>query len=509
MSDGPALLRNVVANPDDDTARLVYADWLDEQGDADRAELIRGQIRLARMRPHDDGFTALDVRCRQLEDAHPEWREGLPDEFVEQRERFCGSRLQPFDRGFLARVKMPPKQYVKNRTLFDCNPVARVRFEVGTPAGTVWLKQRSLARLREVDFAYASDLARAADILAGLDRVGPLDHFGLLGCQLPPLQVRAILHHPKVAGVRSLLIGGTVMDPESEAVFTSAAWPNLRKLARVWITDAEWLRAPLIRRLHELTVADTQPNLSPAQRRVLADVLPETDIHTLGLGWWELDAAGGRALAVALAKSKVESFAMGQTHTRLDVANAVLVPHALAKLRALYLSWAELDADVIGRLAGSELRVLALDHVSRRALSGLRKAPGMPHLADLRLGLVRQNADDLMGDRLRDVFDAGTLPNLVSLTLCETTPNRGSYRKPPGDELAEAVARSASAAGLRELQLAEAVTMAGAKALADSPYLAGLQRLAARVWPRNEAAEQLLKERFGGVVTLDIISRDF
>jgi uncharacterized protein (TIGR02996 family) len=34
MSDGPALWRSILADPADDTARLVYADWLDEQSPA-------------------------------------------------------------------------------------------------------------------------------------------------------------------------------------------------------------------------------------------------------------------------------------------------------------------------------------------------------------------------------------------------------------------------------------------------------------------------------------------
>jgi uncharacterized protein (TIGR02996 family) len=29
-----AFIRTIVANPDDDTARLVFADWLDERDDA-------------------------------------------------------------------------------------------------------------------------------------------------------------------------------------------------------------------------------------------------------------------------------------------------------------------------------------------------------------------------------------------------------------------------------------------------------------------------------------------
>lgn len=44
-----ALLAAVQANPDDDTVRLVYADWLQENGDEARADLIRVQVEIARL----------------------------------------------------------------------------------------------------------------------------------------------------------------------------------------------------------------------------------------------------------------------------------------------------------------------------------------------------------------------------------------------------------------------------------------------------------------------------
>ena len=46
MSDRDALLAAILAHPDDDTPRLVYADWLDEHDEPDRAEFIRIQHRL-------------------------------------------------------------------------------------------------------------------------------------------------------------------------------------------------------------------------------------------------------------------------------------------------------------------------------------------------------------------------------------------------------------------------------------------------------------------------------
>jgi uncharacterized protein (TIGR02996 family) len=42
------LLAAVLDSPSDDAPRLVYADWLDEHGQADRAEFIRLQCEMAR-----------------------------------------------------------------------------------------------------------------------------------------------------------------------------------------------------------------------------------------------------------------------------------------------------------------------------------------------------------------------------------------------------------------------------------------------------------------------------
>jgi len=320
--------------------------------------------------------------------------------------------------------------------------------------------------------------------------------------------VRPVFTTPVVAGVRSLCVMGTRLTDAAEEAFISAAWPNLRRLTRVWITNAEWLRAPWIGRLHELRVYDTEPYLDPARRHVLAEVLPATEIHTLELGRWELDVPGGRALGEAVAKSRVQSLALATTRTRADVARALLTPKALAGLRALYLSWADLDAGAVGRLTGTGLRVCALDHMSCDALAALAKRPGLPELTDLRLGLVWKRANDPFGARLKAVFDAGALPRLVRLALYDTTPTQGTKAR-HGDEIAMALAGCSAASTLRELHLGEAVTKAGAEVLVSSPHLGGLQLLNLRVWPKDAGAERLLVERFGTAVDLVSASIEF
>ncbi len=67
--DEAALLRAVVAAPDDDTPRLVFADWLDEHGQPDRAEFIRLQCELARLTADSPRRREVAFRCRKLLDA--------------------------------------------------------------------------------------------------------------------------------------------------------------------------------------------------------------------------------------------------------------------------------------------------------------------------------------------------------------------------------------------------------------------------------------------------------
>jgi uncharacterized protein (TIGR02996 family) len=68
------------ANPDDDVSRLVYADWLDEHGDAARADFIRTQVRLARLDEDDPARPELEQRERDLIAAHERgWLACLPE----------------------------------------------------------------------------------------------------------------------------------------------------------------------------------------------------------------------------------------------------------------------------------------------------------------------------------------------------------------------------------------------------------------------------------------------
>lgn len=70
LSQHEAFLRAIFDAPDDDTPRLVYADFLQENGEEDRAELIRVQCELVQLSGSVDELTESRIRIlaeRELE----------------------------------------------------------------------------------------------------------------------------------------------------------------------------------------------------------------------------------------------------------------------------------------------------------------------------------------------------------------------------------------------------------------------------------------------------------
>lgn len=101
-----AFLYAIVANPDDDTARLVFADWLEEHDEPARAEFIRLQIAnaVASQREHDLMLSFLD-----------EW---FPDE--------CCPGIR---RGFSFNVEIACEEFMRDgfaKELFSRVPVESV-----------------------------------------------------------------------------------------------------------------------------------------------------------------------------------------------------------------------------------------------------------------------------------------------------------------------------------------------------------------------------------------------
>src|SRR5204863_9479551 len=87
----------IVANIDEDTPRVAFADWLEENGRAERAEFIRVQCERARLPAWDHAQVRLRLREQELLKKYgEEWLAEVPA--VE------GARWEGFRRGIVAEV---------------------------------------------------------------------------------------------------------------------------------------------------------------------------------------------------------------------------------------------------------------------------------------------------------------------------------------------------------------------------------------------------------------------
>jgi uncharacterized protein (TIGR02996 family) len=99
---GDDLLQAIIDNPDDDALRLVFADWLEDHGELERAEFIRVQIELAKL-PNVDG------RRPELEQRETELLARNESEWVKPiRHRVVS---WTFHRGFIAEVTVTVDLY--------------------------------------------------------------------------------------------------------------------------------------------------------------------------------------------------------------------------------------------------------------------------------------------------------------------------------------------------------------------------------------------------------------
>jgi uncharacterized protein (TIGR02996 family) len=55
-----AFLQSIIEHPEDDAPRLVYADWLEEPGQNERADLIRVQCQLAHLPSGDEQLAGVE-----------------------------------------------------------------------------------------------------------------------------------------------------------------------------------------------------------------------------------------------------------------------------------------------------------------------------------------------------------------------------------------------------------------------------------------------------------------
>jgi uncharacterized protein (TIGR02996 family) len=141
-------MQEILANPDDDTPRLIYADWLDEYGDSLQAEFIRTQCELAKFPRHDPQFMEVFKREHPLRLRYePIWRQTIPT-------WLSGASIL-LHRGFGGVVRTTIPYFTKYAArLAKLFPVQHVYFSIGEPFLIRLLRNRQIESLRTIEIDY-------------------------------------------------------------------------------------------------------------------------------------------------------------------------------------------------------------------------------------------------------------------------------------------------------------------------------------------------------------------
>ena len=147
MTDENAFLQAVIADPDDDAPRLIYADWLDENGESERAEFIRVQCHLARMGNDDQRRAELVSRERELLAAH--------DALWTTNTLRIVAREWTYHRGFIRRVGCNAIDFLeRGDSLFALAPVQELRLYGSRDEMLTLVHCPHLGRFQSLDLSY-------------------------------------------------------------------------------------------------------------------------------------------------------------------------------------------------------------------------------------------------------------------------------------------------------------------------------------------------------------------
>ncbi|WP_439631319.1 TIGR02996 domain-containing protein [Gemmata sp.] len=282
MSDGVALRRAVLAEPDEDLPRLAFADWLDENGRAARAELVRAQIEVARAEPFAPAARAAAARAGELLDAHgTEWRgdfraavqESLGDD---EAVHVSGTLAAPlpgvvrvqvqFERGFIGHVALQSDVFVRVAdAVFEAEPVQSLRIERTPGLPDAWeslepvFEVGHLARVRRLEFAPRTEFVHDEYVaILGAAHLGGLTDLVIRECPVQPPWVVDLLRGGALPALRGLaLVDNPHLGSALTAGLAAANHRDLRRLdASGVVLSADQLRNVLtsrcLRRVAEL-----------------------------------------------------------------------------------------------------------------------------------------------------------------------------------------------------------------------------------------------------------------
>ncbi len=539
--------------------RLVFADWLEDNGDPDRAEFIRLQVRLAQLPEYDPARFDLEERSQDLlAEHHARWLAHLP--------KWARAVELTFRRGLPEEVKMSPATWVRHGArLAELVPlrrleiipkddpcklaeVARLCAEVGvselecSPGGesaeTVaeFFGRLRGNRLRRLFVGYGEGLigqllawpglshltglrimdwfCKVSPILSSPD-IGPLEWLNLSDKWVGPAEAAALAANERLVGLRHLEMGSI---EGAGRLLARSRWSRLEHLGLVAGGKdlRELLAAGWARGIRSLNLCITERWADPS--RVLGQAqLPRLEDFFLkkrmrGPAWVEnlgaSDLAPGLSSLVICAEDE-------------DV--AALANGNFPKLHRLFLFDCRAGAAGVVALVDSvrlrslrELHLFGRSFDSSGAGAALANCAGMERLQALTLTDAHLDDADCTAlaasphvsqlTRLK-LLASGVTDSRLRVLLSAVWLPRVRELSLPVNQITDrglgAIAACPALSRLRLLDLeCNPISSAGAAALANSPYLGRLSRLVLPTSRINRKTQDQLRERFGNALVL-------
>ncbi len=496
MTHEEAFLHDIIQNPNDDTPRQIFTDWLDDHGQPERAEFIRVQLELARLGPDNSRGAVLQEREEDLLAEYGAcWRAPL---------RALGATQAKFRRGLIEEVQLDDAPASQVLAVLRAAPIRTLRLWATDGRCVASLARfPELARLHELVIR-SRPRNRIGSIgtacLAESPYLSGLHSLAILGDQIGADGVRALALSPYLSSLKQLTLHCNHLRDDSALILAeSPLLPKLRSLGLGWNDIGEvgmraLLASPSCCGLERLDL-ELNAFSGAIVARMLAEASHLRRLTDLNVSDSNVGQEGASALASApqlasLKKLVLQSFALGDEGVRTLARSPYL-----AGLQELWLCHNGVTTVGIGVLGEAVfwpgLRHLTLndESITDQGIEALHHAPALTSL-----GLWNASVGP---EGMRSLAHK-SFPCLEKLDLC--------HLPLLGDEGLECLLAGPGLPGLKSLWLRQTgLTARGAIALAESPLLANLKELWLEECIGNEGARSLASSpRAGGLRVLSM-----
>jgi uncharacterized protein (TIGR02996 family) len=314
----------ILAEPDADDHRLIFADYLEDHGDPEFSAFIRLQVRLAHTCPENDvaWYADHDRAQELLARREMEWTGEL-------------KKLVPagvFRRGFVERVTLSARQFLEQgEQLFALAPIREVQLRDVGDYLTPLFASPLLARLRGLDLSCRVLGERAIARLCDSPHLEGLVSLNLGNNEIGLAGLRRLLHAKNLPGLRELDLhmnglGSATLDVLQEG--------------------------PLPGQLKSLNLSQNVFGAGGGPR--LATFPTLSSLRQLGLARLQLTQNGLRRLVRSPHLANIEDLDVGDNTLRSDGLETLLEHCRLPRLRSLNLSGWDLRRDNLDALASTD-----------------------------------------------------------------------------------------------------------------------------------------------------------